>query len=73
MLSYPPVCHILAVMVSSKVQKEAEDFAGKLAALICKSHPEAVIIGPTPAGIQKINDVYRQVFMLKSSDSDTIK
>ena len=72
MLSYPPVCHILAVMVSSKVQKEAEDFAGKLAALICKSHPEAVIIGPTPAGIQKINDVYRQVFMIKSAEEELL-
>ena len=72
MLSYPPVCHILAVMVSSKVQKEAEDFAGKLAALICKSYPEAVIIGPTPAGIQKINDVYRQVFMIKSAEEELL-
>ena len=59
-------------MVSSKVQKEAEDFAGKLAALICKSYPEAVIIGPTPAGIQKINDVYRQVFMLKSAEEEIL-
>ena len=72
MLSYPPVCHILAVMVSSKVQKEAEDFAGELATLACKSYPKAVIIGPTPAGIQKINDVYRQVFMLKSAEEEIL-
>ncbi len=33
---------------------------------------EYVLVGPAPAGIRKINDIYRQVFMVKSKREDTL-
>ncbi len=67
LLSYPPVCHILAVMVYSKSEEVAESFAEQLALKAKETEPEIILVGPAPAGIRKINDLYRQVFMIKSS------
>lgn len=67
MLSYPPVCHILAVMVTSRSEEAAEAYAVRLSEKVKKADKKAVLIGPSPAGIRKINDIYRQVFMVKSS------
>ena len=72
LLSYPPVCHILAVMVYSKSEEMAEIFAGQLAKKAKEVKPECVLVGPAPAGIRKINDIYRQVFMLKASKEDVL-
>ena len=72
LLSYPPVCHILAVMVYSKSEEAAEDFAGQLAQKAKETEPECVLVGPAPAGIRKINDIFRQVFMLKASKEDVL-
>ena len=30
------------------------------------------MVGPAPAGIRKINDLYRQVFMIKSSKEESL-
>ena len=72
LLSYPPVCHILAVMVYSKSEEAAESFAEHLAQKAKEAKPEAALVGPAPAGIRKINDIYREVFMLKASKEDVL-
>ena len=72
LLSYPPVCHIFAVMVYSASEEAAEEYAGKLAMYAKQAQPECIIVGPAPAGIRKINDLYRQVFMVKAKQEDTL-
>ena len=72
LLSYPPVCHILAVMVYSRSEEAAENFAEQLALKAKETEPESVLVGPAPAGIRKINDLYRQVFMIKSSQEESL-
>ena len=72
LLSYPPVCHILAVMVYSKSEEAAESFAKQLAQKAKEAEPESTLVGPAPAGIRKINDIYREVFMLKASKEDVL-
>ena len=72
LLSYPPVCHILAVMVYSKSEEAAEDFAKQLSQKAKEVKPECILVGPAPAGIRKINDIFRQVFMLKASKEDVL-
>ena len=72
LLSYPPVCHIFAVMVYSVSEEAAEEAARKLATLAKQTQTESVIVGPAPAGIRKINDLYRQVFMVKAKQEDTL-
>ena len=72
LLSYPPVCHILAVMVHSRVEEVAESFAALLADKAKECVPECILVGPAPAGIRKINDFYRQVFMVKASQEENL-
>lgn len=72
LLSYPPVCHILAVMVYSRSEEAAEQFAQQLAQKAKTQAPESILVGPAPAGIRKINDLYRQVFMIKASGEDIL-
>lgn len=66
--SYPPACHILAVMVSGKdeeaTRKRAQDLTENLEGL----H----VIGPAPAGISRINDYYRFVFYIKEKDKEIL-
>lgn len=60
---YPPAAHMLAVQIFAKYQKSAADLAANLADCVKKmGHP---VLGPTPASIEKINDIYRYVFYIK--------
>ena len=72
LMSYPPVCHILAVMVHSKSEETAEKFTELLAGKVNGSGEKIILIGPAPAGIRKINDFYRQVFMIKSPKEEVL-
>ena len=66
------MCHILAVMVYSKSEEAAENFAKQLSQKAKEAEPESTLVGPAPAGIRKINDIYREVFMLKASKEDVL-
>jgi len=66
--SYPPVCHMLAVMLTGKVEEDVIIAAEKLAAVI--KEKDCIVVGPASAGIRKINDIYRQVFMIKAKQEE---
>lgn len=66
--SYPPAAHMLAVLVTSPVEKAGMELAGKLAELGKEAEAKATVIGPAKASIGKINDVYRFMIYCKSSD-----
>lgn len=70
LMHYPPVCHILAVLVYCASQQAAENMAKTLA--IRAKTDGTILVGPTPAGISKINDLYRQVFMIKSPQKENL-
>lgn len=76
MLSYPPVSHILAVQVTSAAQEGGEVLAGQLKRL-CVGAPEGrvektIIIGPAPAFIGRINDIFRYVLYVKNPDYEVL-
>ncbi len=73
MLGYPPVSHMLAVQVFAREEERGMKLAGWLArrAGALKSHGEAgkmQILGPAPAAIGRINDIFRFVFYIKCSN-----
>ena len=70
--SYPPVCQMLAVMVSGKEEETVINTAGQLAENAQEADKEAAVIGPAPAGISKINDIYREVFMVKAKQEESL-
>ena len=68
---YPPVCHILSIMVQSKSEKEAGEYAEALVQEVNRTKTgdsRWTLVGPAPAGIQKINDYFRYVFFIKAED-----
>ncbi len=70
--SYPPVCKMLMVMVTGKDEKRVETVASDMAASARDYSEDGIIVGPAPAGISKINDIYRQIFMIKTKDEETL-
>lgn len=64
LMQYPPAAHMLAVLITSKVQEQGESLGGRLAGLV----GDGQVIGPTEAAIGKINDLYRHVFYVRHSD-----
>ena len=73
---YPPICHILTIMVQSKDEHEAYEYVLKLCECTKNYNVDGevklTIVGPAPAGIQKINDYYRQIFFVKSGSEEIL-
>lgn len=71
LMGYPPVEHMLAVLLLSSVQREGAALGEEMTELV-KKEMKAVeglrVIGPAEAGIGKISDIYRHVFYVRHSD-----
>ena len=71
-LRYPPVSHVLAVLVFSEKEERADVAAGLLSGaadrFIRENALKTVRIGPAPASLAKANDLYRRMIYLKESD-----
>ncbi len=72
MMGYPPVSHMLAVQIYAASETEGGRLAGQLAEqagrYVDQEKPitqRMMIVGPAPAGIGKVNDIYRFVFYVK--------
>ncbi len=83
LMQYPPVAHMMAVQVYSAQEKDGSRLAQNLADRIRKyaegelqepvnSGRGLQIIGPAPAGIGKVNDIYRFVFYVKQEDYEAL-
>ncbi|MDE6641701.1 MAG: primosomal protein N' [Acetatifactor sp.] len=75
---YPPAAHMLAVQIFAREEGRAVELAESLAELVrtkygitrngTEDSGESVrVIGPAPAAIGRINDIFRFVFYVKSS------
>lgn len=79
LLRYPPVCHMMAVQIFAKEEREGEELAQKLAGLAesfqdkeQRADRRLLVIGPAPAAVGKINDIFRFVFYIKYENYDTL-
>lgn len=72
LMSYPPASNILLLLITSKEEEQAIRAAGLLGEALkhyfTEQDSRGDIIGPAPAGIAKLNDVYRQVIYIKHAD-----
>lgn len=76
---YPPAAHMLAVQIYAKTEKNGKQLAERLADVV-KSMTESneraegklLVIGPAPAAIGKINDIFRFVFYVKYQNYDKL-
>lgn len=71
LMDYPPAAHMLSVLVTGADEKACEALAANLVQGI-REHFKILVIGPAPATVSKINDIYRQVFYLKHKSYDAL-
>lgn len=69
LLSYPPVSHMLAVLVEAAEEADGVETSDFLSGVIKARHDERVrMIGPAKASVTKISDFYRFMIYLKCAD-----
>lgn len=75
LLAYPPAAHMLAVLVISGTEEAGNRLMEKFVVLLHQKigeEKELIVIGPAPAAVSKINDMYRHVLYLKNSDYEKL-
>ncbi|MBO5292000.1 MAG: primosomal protein N' [Lachnospiraceae bacterium] len=73
MMQYPPAAHMLAIQIAALAEEGGRGLAERLAEAIRKSQDGSVrVIGPAPAAIGKINDIYRFVIYIKHREYDRL-
>jgi len=76
MLLYPPVGHMLMILVEcdnyGKLSSYAVNLAQNIKSVIISKASRTLIIGPADATIVKIQDIYRKVIYIKSKEYDDL-
>ncbi len=73
LLGYPPCGHMLAILIESRNGKECAGTAASLAEAVRNDIINGVfVIGPTPATISRIKDVYRFMIYAKSENEEAL-
>ncbi len=70
--AYPPVGHMLAILVTSGIEQRAQGLAGKISQIAKSGEQKIQVIGQAKAFIGKINDIYRFVVYCKSGDENAL-
>lgn len=75
LLLYPPVAHMLAVQIFCKNERVGADFSEKMAENMKRlaSDDGFLVIGPAPARISRIEDVYRFVIYAKHEETTVLQ
>ena len=69
---YPPAGHMMAVQILAEIEASGQMLAEDLKKMTQDLGKKVQIIGPAPAFVGKIKDVYRFVFYVKSANYDTL-
>lgn len=64
---FPPFCHILKLTCERRSDSAARKAASSLAKTLASEMPSSEVIGPSPAFIGKINNIYRWQLVIKAT------
>lgn len=70
LLDYPPAAHMMAVQIFARTKEGAQKLAETLAGLVRQE--KLMVIGPAPAAIGRISDIFRYVLYVKDPDYDRL-
>ncbi len=80
LMDYPPVGHMLAVLIEGTDEQHTEEYSSHLAAVIKNGIirensevQEVTMIGPADATVRKISDIFRRMIYIKSSQYRKLK
>lgn len=71
MLLYPPAAHMLAILTASAEEEAGRKLAEEIGALV-RRREKLYVIGPAPASVGKISDVYRFMVYVKSREYEQL-
>lgn len=75
LVGYPPVEHMLAVLIVSRVQEEGERLGKEMTDMVKNEMGDVTglrVIGPAEAAIGKIADLYRHTFYIRHGTYQTL-
>lgn len=78
LMKYPPIAHIMVILVMSKEEECAKNSSVLLVGATKEwmkdesLTDEMQIIGPTDANLSKINDIYRRILYIKDEEYDRL-
>ena len=73
LMSYPPSCHMLSIQVSGKDENLAVHMMDLIRESVCRRFGgQAQVIGPVPAPVYKVNDIYRKILYMKQENYDIL-
>ena len=72
LMDYPPAAHMLLILVTSENESHALGQAYAIVALLNNTFDRIRCMGPSDAGIAKLNDVYRKVIYIKERDYEKL-
>ncbi len=71
LLGYPPVTHMLCILVVAREEEEACAVSEELAERI-RSMEGVILTGPGPAYIARLNDIFRRVIYLRAEEEEKL-
>ena len=74
LLQYPPIGHMLELMISGREEAENKALADRLSATVMKQYAarQVAVIGPAPPYRSKVQDSYRQMLLIKHGDGELL-
>ncbi|MCC8060342.1 MAG: primosomal protein N' [Clostridiales bacterium] len=73
LMHYPPFSHMMALQVSGEDEELTAHMIGEIAAAVERRFGDRVtMIGPVPAPVYKIKDIYRKILYLKQENYDIL-
>ncbi|HWR40500.1 MAG TPA: primosomal protein N' [Patescibacteria group bacterium] len=74
-LAYPPFVDLIKIVISAKKEMDAWEKARRLATQLTLPDPmpDTELIGPYPASITRVNDVFRIHILLKTRNASVVK
>ena len=73
LMHYPPSCHLLGVLVAGKDEELTGHMMDLIHASVMKHFAGcASVIGPVPAPVYKVNDIYRKILYMKQENYDIL-
>lgn len=73
LMAYPPACHMLGIQVAGKKEDQVSEIMELLR--VCVENEFAgnvILIGPVPAVVYKVNDIYRKILYMKQENYDIL-
>ncbi len=72
-MSYPPCTHMMEILISGREEELVCHMMDQVAASVERHFgKEAAIIGPVPAPVYKVNDLYRKFLYIKNENYDIL-